>query len=83
MSPPWASGPFPLNRRVVLRPAPVNVNTAGVEELKTLNGIGDVLAQAIVDEREHNGPFSSVEDLTRVSGIGEKTLAKFADKVCI
>lgn len=63
--------------------APVNVNTAGVEELKTLNGIGDVLAQAIVDERERNGPFSSVEDLTRVSGIGEKTLAKFADKVCI
>lgn len=61
----------------------VNVNTAGVEELKTLNGIGDVLAQAIVDERERNGAFASVEDLTRVSGIGEKTLARFADKACV
>ncbi len=64
-------------------PALINVNTAGVEELKTLNGIGDVLAQAIVDERERNGAFANVEDLARVSGIGEKTLAKFADKVCV
>lgn len=61
----------------------VNVNTAGVDELMTLNGIGEVLAQAIVDERERNGPFASLDDLTRVSGIGEKTLAKFADKACV
>lgn len=62
---------------------PVNINTAGVEELKTLNGIGDSLAQAIVDDRERNGPFASVDDLVRVSGIGAKTLARFADKVCV
>ena len=62
---------------------PVNINTAGVEELKTLNGIGDSLAQAIVDDRERNGPFTSVDDLVRVSGIGAKTLARFADKVCV
>ena len=62
---------------------PVNVNTAGIDELKTLNGIGDSLAQAIVDEREKNGPFASVEDLVRVSGIGAKTLARFSDKVCV
>ncbi len=61
----------------------VNVNTAGVDELKTLNGIGDSLAQAIVEERENNGPFSSVEDLVRVSGIGAKTLARFSDKACV
>jgi competence protein ComEA len=61
----------------------VNVNTAGVDELKTLNGIGDVLAQAIVDDRAANGPFASVDDLVRVSGVGSKTLAKFADKVCV
>ena len=61
----------------------VNVNTAGIDELKTLNGIGDSLAQAIVDEREKNGPFASVEDLVRVSGIGAKTLARFSDKVCV
>ena len=61
----------------------VNINTAGVEELKTLNGIGDSLAQAIVDDRERNGPFTSVDDLVRVSGIGAKTLARFADKVCV
>ena len=62
---------------------PVNINTASVEELKTLNGIGDSLAQAIVDDRERNGPFTSVDDLVRVSGIGAKTLARFADKVCV
>ena len=62
---------------------PVNINTAGVEELKTLNGIGDSLAQAIVDDRERNGPFTSVDDLVRVSGIGAKTLARFVDKVCV
>ncbi len=61
----------------------VNINTAGLDELKTLSGIGDSLAQAIIDEREKNGPFSSVEDLVRVSGIGAKKLARFSDKVCV
>ena len=51
----------------------VNVNTAGFEELQTLPGIGPVIAQRIIDEREANGAFISAEDMRRVKGIGEKT----------
>lgn len=61
----------------------VNVNTAGVEELQALPGIGPALAAAIVEEREANGPFDTVEDLLRVGGIGEKKLEKLADGVAL
>ena len=55
----------------------VNINTAGVQELAdTLNGVGEKRAQAIVAYREANGPFTSVDQLQEVKGIGEKVLAK-------
>lgn len=61
----------------------MNVNRATAEQLTQLNGIGDALAQRIVADRDKNGPFSSVDDLTRVSGIGEKKLEGFRDDVCV
>ena len=61
--------------------APVNLNTATVDELCGLPGIGRATAEAIVEDRASNGPFSSVEDLMRVSGIGKKKLAKLVGKV--
>lgn len=61
----------------------VNINTASSEELQTLPGIGEATASAIIDERERNGPFASIEDLMRVSGIGEKKFAKVEGSICV
>ena len=61
----------------------VNINTASAAELQTLSGIGPSVAQSIIDERTKNGPFASVDDLMRVSGIGEKKLAKIKDCICV
>ena len=62
---------------------PVDINTADLEQLQTLKGIGPALAQRIVDFREENGPFRSVEDLLQVKGIGEATLEKFRDHITV
>ncbi len=50
----------------------VNINTATLQELTTLKGIGEATAQKIIDDREQNGAFKSKEDLKRVAGIGDK-----------
>ena len=57
--------------------APVNVNTADAQTLaQNINGIGPKKAQAIVNYRNQNGPFKSVQDLTKVKGIGQKIIDK-------
>ena len=63
--------------------APLDINTADVESLQTLNGIGPALAQRIIDYRDKNGPFRSLEDLLQVKGIGESTLVGFRDRVTV
>lgn len=54
--------------------AAVNVNTASADQLSQLDGIGDVKAQAIVKDRTANGPYKTLDDMTRVSGVGQKTV---------
>ncbi len=61
---------------------PVNVNTASVQELTQLPGIGESKAQAIVEYRTKS-PFTTKEDLLNVKGIGDKLLAKIADYVSV
>lgn len=57
--------------------APVNINSASAQEIAdALNGVGEKKAAAIVTYREQNGRFESVEDLTKVRGIGEKTVQR-------
>ncbi len=61
----------------------VNINTADANELKSLSGVGDATAAAIIEDREAQGPFASPEDLMRVSGIGEKKFAKIRNHICV
>ena len=62
---------------------PVDLNSATVEELESLPGVGPATAAAIVDDRVRNGPFASVDDLDRVPGIGPGKLAALRDLVAV
>ena len=63
--------------------ARININTATSQELQTLPRIGPTLAQRIIEYRQTSGGFSSVDDLTNVKGIGEKTLEKIRDSIAV
>ena len=59
----------------------ININTASASQLQRLEGIGETKAKAIIDYREKNGDFQTVEDIMKVSGIGEKTFQKIKDNI--
>ena len=64
-----------------MQSAVVNINTADLKQLIKLPGVGKKKAQAIIDYREANGDFTSLEDLAKVKGVGKKMLAKLDGKV--
>lgn len=61
----------------------ININTASVEELDSLPGIGPTIAQRIVDYRDENGLFQSIEDIMNVSGVGPSTFDQIKDLITI
>ncbi|HOK87566.1 MAG TPA: ComEA family DNA-binding protein [Fervidobacterium sp.] len=61
----------------------ININTADFEELQKLPNIGPVKAQAIIDYRNQNGGFKSIDEIKNVKGIGEKTFEKMKDLICV
>lgn len=61
----------------------IDINTATVEELVTLERIGPALAQRIIQYREKSGAFKNIDDLLLIKGIGPKTLDRIRDEVCI
>jgi len=78
------SGHNSRTRTVEVRPSmPVNINTATVEELDGLPGIGAHMAQRIIEYRQKQGPFKRVEDLMGVRGIGEKNFLKLKPLITV
>ena len=61
----------------------ININTAEEKTLCTVKGIGPKTAKKIIDYRGKNGPFSKIEDITKVSGIGKGKLEKIKDQIII
>ncbi|WP_411168920.1 helix-hairpin-helix domain-containing protein [Clostridium sp. MB05] len=59
----------------------ININTANLDELKKINGVGEVKAKNIIEYREKNGGFKSIEEIKNIEGIGEKTFEKLKDKI--
>ena len=61
----------------------VNINTADEKALDTLPGVGPAMAKRIIEYRESEGAFQSIEDIKKIRGIGEAKFAKMKDKICI
>jgi|GEM_PF-5301836 len=78
-SPPIYASSFSSNPAIIL----INLNLSTNSELMTLPEIGQTLAQRIIDYRNANGNFKNIEDILNVSGIGQKTLDKIKDLICV
>ncbi len=63
--------------------APVNINTASLEELDALDGVGPATAQKIIDYRPASGPFKAIDDIKNVSGIGDAKFAAMKDSITV
>ena len=78
---------IPVGRKFAVKKAepagPININRATAKQFEKLNGVGPVLAKAIVDYRAANGPFITLEDLDKVSGIGPAKFAQFKSQITV
>lgn len=77
------AAPAPAGGRQTAAPRKLDVNRASAAELVNVPGIGERLAQAIVELRERKGTFATLEDLLEVRGIGEKSLALLGEHLAV
>ena len=85
-SPSQATSPSDSSGTAASTPAvseKVNINTADLQTLMTLDGIGEAYAQRIIDYRNANGPFQSIAEITNVSGIGVKRFDAIKDDITV
>ena len=75
------SGNGGVSRPAVRKNGPIMINRATVRDFESLDGIGPVLANRIVGYRKVNGPFTAIEDLLKVPGIGQSKFAQFKEKL--
>ena len=75
------SGKSGTSRPAIRKNGPVLINRATVKDFESLDGIGPVLANRIVTYRKTNGPFTAIEDLLKVPGIGQSKFAQFKEKL--
>jgi competence protein ComEA len=76
-----AAAPAPGGSAPAVPEQPINLNTATLEQLDTLDGVGPSTAQKILDYRTEHGGFTAIEELDQISGIGEKRLAALRERV--
>ena len=70
-----------VSRPAVRKNSPIMINRATIKDFESLDGIGPVLANRIVTYRKSNGPFTAIEDLLKVPGIGQSKFAQFKEKL--
>ena len=80
---PTTAATTPTTRPGSQQTQKVNINTADIYTLMTLDGIGEIYAQRIIDYREANGPFEKIEDIQNVPGIGEKRFEVIKDRITV
>lgn len=61
----------------------ININTGGIGELIKINGVGEAKAKNIIDYREKNGAFKTIEEIKNIDGIGDKTFEKIKDTISV
>jgi competence protein ComEA len=79
--PAAVSGNGGVSRPAIRKNGPILINRATVKDFESLDGIGPVLANRIVSYRKTNGPFTAIEDLLKVPGIGQSKFAQFKEKL--
>ena len=78
---PYTTSTGKTSRTSIRKNGPILINRATTKEFESLDGIGPVLANRIITYRKANGPFTAIEDLLKVPGIGQSKFAQFKEKL--